>query len=136
MKKFLSAILTLSLVLSISAIAVWAYNPPKNSARVYLSSNETGDSTTEVLGTYKYIGGQVYSYSKRKITYCPQFFDASSNSWMNDYKISYSAGSSFDDKITRKFAATVAWKLYIRPYAPYSDGASGEGYIYLNQTIN
>lgn len=136
MKKFLSAILTLSLVLSISAIVAYgagAYKVPPNSVVTNLSTNQSYSYSETVVGTYKYFGGINYSDSKHRTTICSQYYDGSSKKWIYDDKIAVSAGDYFLDKQTTKFAEKVSWRVYLKPYASYSGGCHAQGYMWLNQ---
>lgn len=136
MKKFLSAILTLSLVLSISAIVAYgagAYKVPPNSVVTNLSTNQSYSYSETVVGTYKYFGGINYSDSKHRTTVCSQYYDGSSKKWKDDDKIAVSVDDYFLDKQTTKFDAKVSWRVYLKPYASYSSGCHAQGYMWLNQ---
>lgn len=129
MKKISSFILTLILCASIATIFSYAFEIPSNSESCTLSVNETYSYSDYVIGTWKYFGAQCYSNSEHSIVAAAQYFDGSSNKYLTDKKITLKPYSNFMDEPTNDYDGPLAWRVYLRPANPFTDGCCGRGYI-------
>lgn len=135
MKKIFSFMITLLLCLSIISVSAYALSIPSGSAICAISSNQASSYTKTVYGKYKYFGGHNDPDSSHKLTVCSQFFDASSNEFLYDEKIAVDPGFEFQGRKTREFPVANAWRVQLKPYASYSNGCSGQGYIFRDQQV-
>ena len=129
MKKILYLLLTLALFASITTITSFAFTIPDTAVSCTITTNQSYNYSTYVVGTHKYFGGQNYSSSNRKLTVAAEYFDGSSDKYLTDTYEYVDIGSEFSEMSTKKYSGPLCWRVYLKPYGWASSGCSGCGYI-------
>lgn len=130
LKKTFSVLLSAILILSTLVIVGLASTPPSTSKWAYISSTQSKAYSGSVNGTYKVIGGSNYSSSSHPLTICSQYYDGSSSSWKFDKKIKVNINATLNDTYTTFHSETLSWRVYLKPYAAWTSGCNGYGYIW------
>lgn len=134
-KKVISVLLALIISSAIFVTYAFAYSAsslPAKTGWAYLNQNQSyAYSTDTSIGQYKYFGGANYSSSSHRMTVGAQYFDGSSNDWLFDSKYAVSIGTMLDPVKTDTYAGYLSWRVHLSPYAAFTSGVNGEGFIYL-----
>lgn len=130
MKKLLSFLLTLILLVSIATVSCFAYSVPSTAIYCTIAKNQAYSYTSDfVVGTYKIFAAKNDSASSHKLTVAAEFFDGCSDKYKTDTYKYVNAGSELTETETVRHSGPLCWRLYLKPYGLSSSGCSGEGYI-------
>ena len=120
------------LIISTLVIVGLASTPPSASKWAFITSSQSSACSSSVKGTYKVFGGTNYNSSDHPLTICSQFYDGSSSSWKFDKKIKVNINSTLNDTYTTFHSEELSWRVYLKPYATWTTGCNGEGYIWYS----
>lgn len=130
-RKILALCLSIALILSIGMVVASASTPKDPYQDTTISSHQSAAVSYGVAGTYKVFGGSNYNTSQHNLTISSQYFSGSSG-WKFDKKIRVSIGSTLDDTNTTFFSDSLNWRVHLAPYAVFTSGCNGWGYIYYD----